>query len=273
MGRPQDPAGEEADAPGGPRPGAREPPPSPEGQVQSPSGRRLSPERGSARRGPWKAGRLRAPSSRLLRTLEPEARLDPETAAPVNVPCPRRSLCWRREPSQGRERFQTKPASRRREWCLRKPPSSRRPRPPRRSRPQAGPRPQRGPRPGFTQPQRSACPARGAAGCWAREGARVLGRASAPGWRPPARHSARMLRPRSPRRHGPHPPSATPCSAPAPHHLLPDEPPERQVRGGLNPQRQCEAPGQLGQIRPEAGAIPFGHTEIRVRQVCKPVPH
>ena len=50
--------------------------------MQSPSGRRLSPERGSARRGAWKAGRLQAPRSRLLRTLEPEARLDPETPSP-----------------------------------------------------------------------------------------------------------------------------------------------------------------------------------------------
>ena len=69
-------------------------------------------------------------------------------------------------------------------------------------------------------------------------------------------------------------------------------------------QHQHEAPGQLGQIRPEGGGIPLGHTgeragpwsvlgvpgvpgasasrisglcsllpEIRVRHVCKPIPH
>ena len=66
-------------------------------------------------------------------------------------------------------------------------------------------------------------------------------------------------------------------------------------------QHQHEAPGQLGQIGPEGGGIPLGHTgeragpwsvlgmlgasasrvnglcsllpEIRVYQVCKPIPH
>ena len=89
-------------------------------------------------------------SRRRARTLRPPA--------PVDAPCPRRSLCWRRAPSQERGRFQAEPASQRRDWCLRKPPSSRRPQPPRHSWPQ------RGPRPGSTQPQWGAHPAPGGSG-------------------------------------------------------------------------------------------------------------
>uniref|UniRef100_A0A8B9X3B3 Uncharacterized protein n=1 Tax=Bos mutus grunniens TaxID=30521 RepID=A0A8B9X3B3_BOSMU len=58
----------------------------------------------------------------------------------------RRSLCWRTELSQERGQFQTKPATWRRDQCLRKPPSSRRPQFLRCSWPQAGPWPQCGPR-------------------------------------------------------------------------------------------------------------------------------
>ena len=93
--------------------------------------------------GAWRAGHMRAPRSRLLqgRHLSQKQAWTLRPPAPVNAPCPRRSLCWRRELSQERGKFQTKPATRRRDWCLRKPPSSRRPQSPRYSQPQAGPWP------------------------------------------------------------------------------------------------------------------------------------
>ena len=189
----------------------QQPPPVPEEQV--------SPERGSVEEGAWKAGRLRAPRScLLLRHLSRKRAWTLRPPAPVNAPCPT-SLCWRRAPSQERGRFQTKPASRPREWCLRKPPSSRRPRPPRRSRPQAGPWPQRGPRPGCTQPRRSTPGGQQGAGP-EKEPESSAGPLPWAGGLPPVtlqvRAPARMLGPRSPRRHWPLPPSAAPCSAPAP---------------------------------------------------------
>ncbi|KAB0366737.1 hypothetical protein FD754_010893 [Muntiacus muntjak] len=81
-----DAAGEEAEAPGGPvpePPEARQPPLASEQQVQSPCGRRLSPERGSAEE-VGLAGRVPAGSKKpsAVQTLEPEASLDPETPSP-----------------------------------------------------------------------------------------------------------------------------------------------------------------------------------------------
>nr|XP_014335094.1 PREDICTED: ladinin-1 [Bos mutus] len=65
-------------------PEARQLPPAPEEQVQSTSGRRLSPQRGSTEEGGL-AGRAPAGSekpSAAGKTLEPEASLDPETPSP-----------------------------------------------------------------------------------------------------------------------------------------------------------------------------------------------
>ncbi|XDA70804.1 hypothetical protein R6Z07F_001168 [Ovis aries] len=56
------------------------------------------------------------------KTLEPKASLDMRPSTPVNAPCPRRSLCWRRELTQERGQFQAKPATWRRDRCLRKSP-------------------------------------------------------------------------------------------------------------------------------------------------------
>ncbi|XP_069401187.1 ladinin-1 isoform X1 [Ovis canadensis] len=63
---------------------ARHPPPAPEERVQSPSGRRLSPQRGSTDEGGL-AGRAPAGSekpSAAGKTLQPEVSLDPETPSP-----------------------------------------------------------------------------------------------------------------------------------------------------------------------------------------------
>uniref|UniRef100_A0A8C6DF17 Ladinin 1 n=1 Tax=Moschus moschiferus TaxID=68415 RepID=A0A8C6DF17_MOSMO len=63
---------------------ARQPPPEPEVQVQSPSCRRLRPERGSAEEGGL-AGRVPAGFEKppaAGKTLEPEASLDPESPSP-----------------------------------------------------------------------------------------------------------------------------------------------------------------------------------------------
>ncbi|XP_055280316.1 ladinin-1-like [Moschus berezovskii] len=65
-------------------PEARQPPPEPEVQVQSPSCRRLRPERGSAEEGGL-AGRAPAGSEKppaAGKTLEPEVSLDPESPSP-----------------------------------------------------------------------------------------------------------------------------------------------------------------------------------------------
>ena len=96
----------------------------------------------------WRVGHMWAPRSCLLqgRHLSQKQAWTLRPPAPVNAPCSRRSLCWRTELSQERGQFQTKPATWRRDQCLRKPPSSRRPQFLRCSWPQAGPWPQCGPR-------------------------------------------------------------------------------------------------------------------------------
>ena len=124
----------------------------------------------------------------------------------------------------------------------------------RRSQPQARPRPQRGPRPGCAQPQRSARPAPG--------GQQGAGPEKEPEplvgpLRAPARHSAGEDPQHRGRGQGPLTDTGLahlqqgPAALQPRHHLLPDEAPERQLRGGLNPQASVRLPARSVKLGPK----------------------